>query len=209
MNQTGPTTPEGKARSSMNATKHGLTAMNMILPGVENEEDWQTFYQDVVDYYEPVGAVECAFVDRAAALMWRLRRVPRAERDATLNAAAEDAEPAHLRAMQELCNEQWEIWATPPYPLGDDPAERGIDVEAVTRARIDAAKKARALALAEMGSPPEYTERQPRSLAEPATLLPYSKYEARLDGQLRHLHREIQRCRILREQRKVVALNAL
>ena len=40
---TGPRTPEGKAKSSMNAVTHGLTATRTVVPG-ESEADWPVSY---------------------------------------------------------------------------------------------------------------------------------------------------------------------
>lgn len=36
LHSTGPTTPEGKQASRLNALKHGLRAKNVIIPGQEN-----------------------------------------------------------------------------------------------------------------------------------------------------------------------------
>lgn len=80
MPATGPTTPEGKAVVSRNTTTHGLTATAIVLPDVEDEGEWQTFRDDVRDAMAPVGSVEEALVARLAELLWRIRRVPAAER---------------------------------------------------------------------------------------------------------------------------------
>lgn len=39
---TGPTTPEGKAISARNSTRHGLRARAIVLPG-ESQDDWDAF----------------------------------------------------------------------------------------------------------------------------------------------------------------------
>ena len=76
---TGPNTPEGKAIVSMNATRHGLRAAALVIPGVESEHEWESFHAEVLDSLAPQGAVESALASRIAELMWRIRRVPRAE----------------------------------------------------------------------------------------------------------------------------------
>jgi hypothetical protein len=79
-NAGGPSTPEGKAIVSMNATRHGLRAAALVIPGVESEHEWESFHEDVIDSLAPDGAVELALASRIAELMWRIRRVPHAER---------------------------------------------------------------------------------------------------------------------------------
>lgn len=76
----GPRTDEGKARSSMNALTHGLTARTaIVLPLVERAEDWSAHLTGFVAAMRPVGAVERELVERMAAITWRLRRVERVE----------------------------------------------------------------------------------------------------------------------------------
>lgn len=76
----GPSTAEGKARSSQNATKHGLTARAaIVLPLVERAEDWSAHLAGFVSAMQSVGAVEQELVERMAAITWRLRRVERVE----------------------------------------------------------------------------------------------------------------------------------
>ena len=94
----GPRTDEGKARSSLNALTHGLTARGaIVLPLVERAEDWSAHLAGFVAALRPVGAVERELVERMAAITWRLRRVERVEAaviGATLTAAARDAADA-------------------------------------------------------------------------------------------------------------------
>jgi len=94
----GPRTDEGKARSSLNALTHGLTARGaIVLPLVERAEDWSAHLAGFVAALRPVGAVEQELVERMAAITWRLRRVERVEAaviEATLTAAARDAADA-------------------------------------------------------------------------------------------------------------------
>lgn len=94
----GPRTDEGKARSSLNALTHGLTARTaIVLPLVERAEDWSAHLTGFVEALRPVGAVERELVERMAAITWRLRRVERVEAaviGGTLTAAARDAADA-------------------------------------------------------------------------------------------------------------------
>jgi hypothetical protein len=70
---TGPTTPEGKARSRCNAVRHGLTA-ETVIDVLENAEDYQAFEAAVIADYDAESAVERELVLRLASVLWRLRR---------------------------------------------------------------------------------------------------------------------------------------
>ncbi len=72
---TGPKTEEGKAKSSMNALKHGLTSQRVWL-NEEEKKDFHEFRLGLVDELEPWGSLETQFVCRIAAQMWRLARIP-------------------------------------------------------------------------------------------------------------------------------------
>jgi len=72
---TGPTSPEGKARSRLNSRKHGLTAKMLIIVG-ENADDFDALRSNLMDEYDPQSALECELVERLAGILWRLRRVP-------------------------------------------------------------------------------------------------------------------------------------
>ena len=73
LKSTGPFTPEGKARSSRNAVRHGLTA-ETVIAGLEDVEDYQAFEAAVTADYDAELAVERELVLRLASVLWRLRR---------------------------------------------------------------------------------------------------------------------------------------
>lgn len=71
---TGPRTLAGKARSSRNATRHGLTSRAVVLPTVESADDWAAHRDAIVASLTPMGALEAELAERVAVLTWRLRR---------------------------------------------------------------------------------------------------------------------------------------
>jgi hypothetical protein len=81
---TGPNTPEGKAVASRNSFRHGLCSDSIVIPDLEFEEMWHEFHNSIVEAIDPADALEDELASRAAELLWRLRRVSRAERDETV-----------------------------------------------------------------------------------------------------------------------------
>jgi hypothetical protein len=72
---TGPRTPGGKARASLNAARHGLYAQVALLPALgEAAADWDAFRGAVTASLSPAGAAEGAIAGRVAFLLWRQRR---------------------------------------------------------------------------------------------------------------------------------------
>jgi hypothetical protein len=71
---TGPRTPAGKTRVSMNAMKHGLTARDVILPN-ENLGDFEAFRGDLLTSLDPKGELENFLAEKIATDAWRFRRV--------------------------------------------------------------------------------------------------------------------------------------
>jgi hypothetical protein len=68
---TGPTTAQGKQRSSRNALRHGLTA-ETVVGAIESAEDYAD--SAIAADYDAQSAVERELVLRLASLLWRLRR---------------------------------------------------------------------------------------------------------------------------------------
>jgi hypothetical protein len=70
----GPKTPEGKAKSSLNTVKTGLTGRTVLL----SSDDAAAYQQHVRDYEKelrPVGQRECDLAQSIADSAWRLSRV--------------------------------------------------------------------------------------------------------------------------------------
>jgi hypothetical protein len=69
----GPKTPEGKARSAMNATRHGLTGETVVLPG-EDPKQFEELLQNYIDTLKPITAIELDLVHEIAVCRWRIQR---------------------------------------------------------------------------------------------------------------------------------------
>ena len=72
---TGPRSEAGRARSSRNALKHGLTAENVVLFD-EDPAAFDELRHRLYERYQLSDPVADHLVERVAANMWRLRRVP-------------------------------------------------------------------------------------------------------------------------------------
>jgi len=88
---TGPSSEEGKQRSSQNALQHGLTAKAAVIPG----EDPAAYAQHLRCYiaeYEPKGPIEYELVEVLAKVSWRRKRLASIEADvlALENKTSED-----------------------------------------------------------------------------------------------------------------------
>src|SRR5579864_471208 len=70
---TGPRTPEGKQRSSLNATSHGLTAKHPVLRS-EDPQAYQEFCRNLIADLKPQGALEQQLAQNMADMQWRLLR---------------------------------------------------------------------------------------------------------------------------------------
>src|SRR5262245_22103014 len=70
----GPKTPEGKARSSRNATRHGLLSKCVLLKH-ESVEGFESMVDTYLERYRPQDEVELGFVEEMVVAAWRLRRL--------------------------------------------------------------------------------------------------------------------------------------
>ena len=70
---TGPRTPEGKARSSRNALRHGLLARQLVI-GDESPDNLRQFTESLIRRFQPADDFEFSLVADLAAATWRLRR---------------------------------------------------------------------------------------------------------------------------------------
>src|SRR5579872_1889955 len=70
----GPKTPEGKKRSSQNATRHGLAGRIVVLPA-EDLSIYAQFSKNLIDSLHPQTPLEEELAQTIADGYWRLRRV--------------------------------------------------------------------------------------------------------------------------------------
>src|ERR1035438_7018813 len=70
----GATSPQGKARSAMNALRHGLTARVVVLP-TEDIDAYQAFAKEIVDSLDAQTPVERQFAQTVADNQWRINRI--------------------------------------------------------------------------------------------------------------------------------------
>ncbi len=88
---TGPRSAAGKARSSKNALRHGLTAQALVVPG-ENAADFESLLEAFRTSLQPADAVEEALVFQIAAGQWRLQRYLRTETGLLTDCMGQSAE---------------------------------------------------------------------------------------------------------------------
>src|SRR5690348_5344782 len=77
---TGPRSIDGRARSSMNALRHGITGQVSIMTA-EDRGAHDKFVQELIESLQPEGAVELQFASVIAEDFWRLQRIRAVEND--------------------------------------------------------------------------------------------------------------------------------
>ena len=97
---TGPKSGFGKARSRMNACKHGLTAQQIVI-GNEDPAQLDILVAGLEEEYEPQSMLEVELIGRLAVALWRLRRIPRFEA-AVIEARRVEVVVARRRALAFL-----------------------------------------------------------------------------------------------------------
>jgi hypothetical protein len=70
----GPATPDGRAKSSRNSLRHGLSAKSVLLPD-ESHEQFQLLLDAHIQQFRPTTPVEMDLVEAMALSRWRLRRI--------------------------------------------------------------------------------------------------------------------------------------
>jgi hypothetical protein len=78
LKSTGPRTPEGKARSSRNATTHGIFCHDMVLPD-EDPKEFESYRIPLLRGLEPRNGLEQELAEQVVSLGWKLRRLRRIE----------------------------------------------------------------------------------------------------------------------------------
>ncbi len=70
----GPVTPEGKAKSALNAITHGLTSARRVVLQFESFEEYEKLVAGFVETFQPVGEPEICLVEEMANAQWKRRR---------------------------------------------------------------------------------------------------------------------------------------
>lgn len=132
LRSTGPRTIAGSRASSMNATRHGLSATSVVvIPGVEDATEYEELAAEVIADLKAIGAVERLLAERVAQLFWRLRRVLRFETEQlsqknceAANAPASLAESVRNGARRErFCFALGHLFLPEGYELESETAE--------------------------------------------------------------------------------------
>jgi len=104
---TGPRTDEGKLASSRNAIRHGLTSAETIIYGEDNDE-FDAIAAMLRKELHPASAMQELAVNRIIHLQWKLRRIPRLEKEAVefihdQDEQAEEEEEDFAAMQRDLC----------------------------------------------------------------------------------------------------------
>jgi hypothetical protein len=75
---TGPKTPDGRAKSLLNAVRTGLTGRTVLLPG-DDAAVYETHVERFRSEHQPIGDKEATLVQSIADAEWRLLRIPSLE----------------------------------------------------------------------------------------------------------------------------------
>ena len=76
---TGPRTPEGKAASATNATKHGFFSKHAVLLNELEHRQFESLRNSYVGLFKPTNIVEVALLDQLVLAAWNIERCNRLE----------------------------------------------------------------------------------------------------------------------------------
>jgi hypothetical protein len=71
----GPTTADGKEKSSHNAVKHGFTSKSLILLDCESPDEFGEVLDDYFKTHQPSNDAQIGLVNEMVAAHWRIRRI--------------------------------------------------------------------------------------------------------------------------------------
>jgi hypothetical protein len=146
----GPRTAEGIEHCKLNALRHGLRSLEVVVPG-EDLASWEAHRAAVVDDLGPIGALEEALAEQVAAKLWRLGRVARHEADLIANGQDPD-ELARAHRVQYGRNRIIESLGPADLPMLEDTREAEREAASVRgKAETWATALGHLEGLAEMG----------------------------------------------------------
>ena len=116
---TGPRTPEGKQRASLNATRHGLLAKDVLIY-TDSLEAFEAHYREMLGALQPQGPMERMLAEKVVAQSWRLKRAVWME-TCLIGHAVQEAETGDADIL--LTEEEFDSRAIQPF-IGKEFAER-------------------------------------------------------------------------------------
>src|SRR4051812_39222035 len=102
---TGPRTAEGKARSSQNAVRHGLTARHLVIRDDEHEA-FAELQQSLQQELDPHGALETLTFHELLHAAWNLQRFSRIEAEVSTGEASDFTDPEITKVLDRLTRYQ-------------------------------------------------------------------------------------------------------
>jgi hypothetical protein len=182
---TGPRTEAGKAASSRNGLKHGMTARSFIVFD-ESWDDFSAFADALRRDWEPQSAIEEEIVDRIVMAGWCLRRAWRTEAAAIDAAAFTEAEARARRSLAEG------LRANPP-PGRDAADEAALAVLVEERLRLLPRED-----ILSFAAGPECGLMRPEAF--PAALAQLTRYQAHHERTMQRAVAQLQRLRAERRR---------
>jgi hypothetical protein len=98
---TGPATPEGKARVSKNALRHGLTARHLVIRDDEREE-FAALQDSLSGELAPQGALEALAFNELLHAAWNLHRFRRIEAECSSGTPDDFTDPQTIAVLDRL-----------------------------------------------------------------------------------------------------------
>ena len=140
----GPTSPEGKAKSSSNALKHGFAATINTVISIEDKPAFDLHLQGIRASFNPQNYMEETLVDQLASISWRQVRLVATETallDAQMGLHDKnvcDLYPRHADDNYFHLVQAWQALARPPHkdiPTGEERnillAPKGYDINSL------------------------------------------------------------------------------
>ncbi len=124
----GPRTQEGKASSSLNALRHGLSANNLLLPG-EDAQEYERHLDGYFASFAPATLPEAEVIVQFGDLSWKLERLSKLENNrlrARLEEVLEETDAHKSLVLTRRALQMVNAWAevVEAVPMPPEHAER-------------------------------------------------------------------------------------
>ena len=119
LKSTGPRTAKGKAKSALNALKHGLTSQSPLLP-TEDPADYNLFSEGYLEELDPQSVEQCTLAQQLILTSWKLNRIPQIE--AKVLAEIADRHPLMVKWRKDCADVEYQnTLRRHPLPLPEKP----------------------------------------------------------------------------------------